>query len=78
MGKTTLVLGASPNPDRFSNKAILRLQKLNVQVIAIGRRDIDLEYIKIRKGMPEDIGEIHTITIYLNKKNQQQKKRVLK
>ena len=53
MEKTTLVLGASPKPERFSYKAIRSLQKNNIPVIAVGRRDADLGDIKISKGMPD-------------------------
>jgi uncharacterized protein len=70
MDKVTLVLGASSNSERFSYKAIQRLQLKNIPVIAIGRREADLGFQKIRKGMPDDIGPVHTITMYLNAKNQ--------
>jgi len=72
MEKVTLVLGASPNPDRFAYKAVRSLQRRNLPVIAIGRRDIDLGNLKIRKGMPDDIGIVHTITLYMNAKNQKE------
>jgi len=65
-----LVLGASPNPERFSYKAIMRLLYRNHPVIAIGRRDADLGKIKIRKDMPVDVGPVHTVTIYMNAINQ--------
>jgi predicted CoA-binding protein len=66
MEKITLVIGASPNPERFSYKAVRNLQARNIPVVAIGRRDVDLGNLKIRKGMPEDVGPIHTITLYMN------------
>jgi predicted CoA-binding protein len=69
---TTLVLGASPRPERFSNEAIRKLLSCNIPVIAIGKRETDLGYIKIRKGMPRDIGGVHTITLYLSAKNQKE------
>ncbi len=72
MEKVTLVLGASPNPDRFSYKAVRSLQRRNLPVIAIGRRDVDLGNLKIRKGMPDDIGNVHTITLYMNSRNQKE------
>jgi uncharacterized protein len=72
MEKRTLVLGASPNPDRFSFKAIKSLQRREVPVIAVGRRDADLGDIMIVKGMPENIGPVHTITLYLSAKNQKE------
>jgi predicted CoA-binding protein len=73
MDKTTLVLGASPNPNRFAYKAIRSLQRRNIPVVAIGRRDVDLDdSIKIRKGKPLDIGAIHTIALYMNSKFQEE------
>jgi predicted CoA-binding protein len=68
--KPTLVLGASPNPDRFSNKAIKRLQKSNIPVVAVGKRCAEVNGLTILKGMPTNIGSIHTITLYLSSKNQ--------
>ena len=65
MEKVTLVLGATPKPDRFAYKAVKKLQRRNIPVIAIGRRDFDLGNFKIRKGMPADIGPVHTITMYM-------------
>jgi predicted CoA-binding protein len=72
MEKTTLVLGASPKPDRFAYKAVRSLQRRNIPVIALGRKDANLDGIKIRKGMPGDIGHVHTVTLYLNAKNQEE------
>ena len=72
MKKTTLVPGASPNPNRFAYKAVRTLQRRNIPVIAIGRKDEDIGNLKIRTGMPDDIGMIHTITIYLNPQNQKE------
>ena len=70
MIKTTLVLGASSKPERFSYEAIRSLQKKNIPVVAIGRREADLGDVKIRKGMPDDITGIHTVTLYLSAINQ--------
>jgi uncharacterized protein len=72
MEKITLVLGASPNPERFAYKAIRSLQRFNIPVIAVGRRDYDLDNLNIRKGMPDDIGMVHTVTLYLSAKNQKE------
>ena len=72
MKKTTLVLGASPKPERFSNEAIRSLQKNKIPVIALGRRVADLGDIKIRKGMPDDITGVHTIALYLSAANQKE------
>lgn len=63
--KTTLVLGASDNPSRYSYLAIKRLRSLNVPVHAIGKRhtvvaDVTIETEKISWD------DIHTVTLYLN------------
>lgn len=72
MEKTTLVLGASAKPERFSYDAVRSLQRNNIPVIAIGRRDADLGDIKISKKIPEDIRDIHTITLYMSAANQKE------
>ena len=64
MEKTTLVLGASAKPERFSYDAIRSLQRYNIPVIPIGRKDADLGDIKITKVLPEGISEVHTVTLY--------------
>jgi predicted CoA-binding protein len=72
MEKTTLVLGASPNPDRFAYKAVRSLQRRDIPVIAIGRKDVDLGNLLIRKGMPDDLGFVHTVAMYMNANNQKE------
>jgi predicted CoA-binding protein len=70
VNKTTLILGASPNPDRVSYQAIKSLKKRDIPVIAIGKREYEDNEIKIITGMPSDIGPVHTITLYLGPPNQ--------
>ena len=72
MEKTTLVLGASPNPERYSNRAVKTLQRKNIPVIAIGRREHDSDGLKITKGVPSNLPVIDTVTLYLNAKNQEE------
>ena len=72
MEKCTLVLGASPKPNRFAYKAIRSLQRRDIPVVAIGRRDVDLGGLKIRTGQPSDIGTIHTVTLYLSAPHQKE------
>jgi hypothetical protein len=70
MEKITLVLGASPNPDRYSYRAVRSLLARKIPVIAIGRRDFVRDDLKIMKKLPDDIGTVHTIALYLNANNQ--------
>jgi predicted CoA-binding protein len=72
MEKTTLVLGASANTERFSYDAIRSLQKNNIPVIAVGRKDADLGDIKICKRIPYGITGVHTVTLYLSAANQKE------
>ena len=69
MNKNTLVLGASENPDRYSNKAIKALVNHGIKVFAIGRRPGKINEIIIKIG-PQKIDSLDTVTIYLNAKNQ--------
>ena len=65
----TLVLGASLNKDRFSNKAIVRLIESGHEVYAIGNRKGEISNVSISTDLLK-IKNIHTVTIYLSKKNQ--------
>lgn len=69
--KKTLVLGASPNPARYSYLAINRLKSNQHPVVAIGRRKgtvagIDIETEK--KGFTD----VDTVTLYLNPAHQKE------
>ncbi len=67
--KKTLVLGASENPERYSNKAIHRLREHKHPVVAIGNRAGKVEDVDIIKEHP-DMNDIDTVTLYLNPDNQ--------
>jgi uncharacterized protein len=63
--KKTLVLGASENPERYSNMAIMRLRGKGHPVVAIGHRpartgDVDIETEK------KPFTDVDTVTLYLN------------
>lgn len=65
----TLVLGASENPERYSYKAVERLQKKGYKVIAIGRKSGQIHGTPIQTEFPLNL-EIHTLSLYLSPKNQ--------
>jgi len=65
----TLVLGASPKPDRYSNLCVRRLVQLGHDVLAVGRREAAIGEIPIRSMIPEG-RPIDTVTMYLNRENQ--------
>ena len=70
MSKKVLVIGASENPLRYSNKAILKLNEMNHKIFAFGNRPGKVMGIEISTKFP--IEEIDTLTIYLSSKNQKQ------
>lgn len=71
--KKTLVLGASENALRYSNMAIRKLSQHKIETVAIGNKSGDVEGVKIEKEQ-FPFENIHTITLYLNPKNQEQYK----
>ncbi|HOZ82820.1 MAG TPA: CoA-binding protein [Bacteroidia bacterium] len=67
--KKTLVLGASTNPARYSNKAILKLRYYKHPVVAIGGKPEKVEDITIETGNVK-FKDIDTVTMYLNAERQ--------
>ncbi|MBS1782159.1 MAG: CoA-binding protein [Bacteroidetes bacterium] len=65
----TLVLGASENPDRYSNRAINQLRVHGYDVVAIGHKIGKVADVEI--GIKSiDIPNLDTVTLYLNPTNQ--------
>lgn len=69
--KLTLVLGASENTDRFSNRAIHKLVRHGNPVLAIGGREGKVGDVAIQTGKPAIEG-VHTVTLYLNPERQKE------
>ena len=70
MEKATLVLGASTNPDRYSNIAIKRLIDKDLPVVAIGLKKGKVLSVII-DNEKQDFNNIDTVTLYLNPKRQE-------
>ncbi|MNS70845.1 MULTISPECIES: CoA-binding protein [Edaphocola] len=68
--KKTLVLGASENLGRYSNKAIRMLREFGHEVVAIGKETGQVLDVPFSKERP-DFTDIDTVTLYLNPANQQ-------
>ncbi len=68
--KTTLVVGASTKPERYSNKAIRLLTKYGHPVVAVGLREGEVAGITISKDFPADT-TIDTVTLYLGPARQE-------
>lgn len=69
MPKTTIVLGASTNPTRYSYLASQRLADAGHSVVPIGIRSGKIDNIEIIVGQPV-LDEVDTITVYLSPENQ--------
>lgn len=69
MGKRTLVIGASTNPDRYSNMAIRALRNRQHEVIALAKRTGSVSDVTIQTEFPEN-EDIHTVTMYVGAKHQ--------
>lgn len=70
MSKKVLVVGASENPSRYSNKAMIRLKENNYEIFAFGNTHGKVMGIEISTEFPNL--QIDTLTLYLNSKNQKQ------
>ena len=63
--KKTIVLGATPNPDRYAYRATSRLKAQGYEVIPMGIRKGEIEGIKIENTTPQ-YEDVDTVTLYLN------------
>ena len=69
MKKNTLILGASPNPERYGFKATKMLSEKGHNVFPVGIRKGSIENHEILLNNPE-LKEIDTVTLYVGPKNQ--------
>ncbi len=69
--KKTVVLGASESPMRYSFLAVRRLKSYDHPVVAIGKKEGNIDDTKIITNSPE-MNDVDTVTLYLNPKHQQQ------
>jgi len=65
----TVVLGASPNPLRFSYKAVKSLVRHEKEVVAVGFRNGLIEEEEILTGKPH-IENVDTVSIYIGSSRQ--------
>jgi predicted CoA-binding protein len=71
MTKITLVIGASLNEDRYSNRAIKSLIHKNKAVVAVGLKKGTVANVAIdTEQLPYE--NIDTVTLYLNAKRQEE------
>lgn len=62
--KKTLVLGASPNPDRYSYKATSKLAAHGHDVVPVGVRSGEIEGHQIITDRPQP-EDLDTVTLYI-------------
>jgi len=67
--KKTVVLGASPNPGRYSHMAAERLLRYGHEVVLVGIRKGTIGDLPIHTDKPP-IAEVDTITLYVGPDNQ--------
>jgi predicted CoA-binding protein len=67
--RITLVLGASPNPVRFSHKAVKSLLRHEKKVVAVGFKKGLIAEEEILVGQPH-IDNVHTVSIYIGSSRQ--------
>ena len=68
--KKTLVLGASLNPDRYSNIVLGRLSSKEIEVRAFGLKEGRVSGIDIDTDL-KAYQDLHTVTLYVNPKRQE-------
>jgi uncharacterized protein len=69
MSKKTLVLGASENPQRYSNMAAKSLLSHGHSIVLLGLKSGEINGVPIQIGQPV-VENIDTVTLYLNPSNQ--------
>ncbi|SFW46319.1 CoA-binding protein [Chitinophaga sancti] len=69
--KKTVVLGASPNPDRYSFLAVNKLTAHGHPVVAIGKKAAQIGNIPISTDHPSQ-EDVDTVTLYMNPGNQKE------
>lgn len=67
--KNVLLLGASMKPFRYSHMAVKALTKNEFPVYPVGREEGEINGIPVNTKLPP-IEKFHTVTVYLNQKNQ--------
>ena len=65
----TLLLGATPNTDRYAYKAAISLLNKGHEIVLVGIKQGQINNVNIQNGMP-DIKDLHTVTLYVGKQNQ--------
>jgi predicted CoA-binding protein len=63
--KTTLVVGASPKKERYSNKALHMLKEYGHEVIAVHPAMDEIDGVPVKRRIEDVDQDIHTVTLYV-------------
>lgn len=64
--ETVVVLGASPKPERYSNKAVRLLLEHGYDVIPVHPAIGEIEGLEVKKNLDEIDQAVDTLTVYLS------------
>ena len=67
--KHTVVIGASPNPSRYSHRAVQMLDSADHPVKAVGIREGEISGIQITKEL-KPFDAVDTVSLYVGPRNQ--------
>jgi len=63
--KKTLIVGATPNPERYAYKAAHMLAQHGHDRVLIGIKKGEIEGVPILHDWPESIADLDTVTLYV-------------
>ncbi len=66
--QTVVVLGASPNPERYSNQAVAMLGEYGYDVIPVNPSGAMIHNLSTRKNLEDIKVAVETLTIYVGAK----------
>lgn len=64
--KTTVILGASRNPQRFSYKAQRKLLEAGHSILPVNPNEIEIQGVSCFQKIEDIHQPVHSVTIYLN------------
>jgi len=64
MALKTVVIGASPNPERYAFKAVSKLTEHGHIAVPVGIKPGEIAGIPIRTGKPA-VEDVHTVSLYV-------------
>ena len=65
MAERVVVMGASPKPHRYSNRAIRMLRDYGHTVVPVHPRAEEIEGLPVVHGLPAIAGPVDTLTLYV-------------